>query len=290
MASSMTGKTVVITGASSGIGYGAAAVLLANGAAVIGVGRDRERCDLAQAKLLSNQPDGKIKFLVADLASQKWVRHLAQEIQHEIQASSSNRLDVLVNNAGLYSSKFILTEDGIELTFAVNHLAHFLLTQELLPLLLQAPIGRVVTVSSNSHTKGCINFKRINKPIIYVGLRAYEMTKLANVLFTLELRRRLGGSNMQAFAVDPGLVNTEIGMKQTGGLSYWFWNQRRTKGVGIEKPAQTILYLCAEESVQDNHEMYWRDCKPKEPSQRAKNIEKARKLWEFSEQLCKMCI
>jgi retinol dehydrogenase-12 len=287
MATSMAGKTVVVTGASSGIGYGAVEALLAAGATVIGVGRDRARCDLAQAKLLSNHPHRKIKFLIADLASQKQIRHLADEIRREIKASNSNWLDALVNNAGLYSARFILTEDGIEQTFAVNHMAPFLLTQELLPFLLQAPVGRVLTVSSNSHYKAWINFKRINKPILYVGIRAYEMTKLANVLFTQELRHRLMGSNVRAFAVDPGLVNTEIGMKKTSGFSYWFWNKRRAKGVGIEIPAKTILYLCADESVQDSDKVYWRDCKPKEPSQGAKNVEKARELWEFSTQLCR---
>jgi NAD(P)-dependent dehydrogenase (short-subunit alcohol dehydrogenase family) len=286
MATSMVGKTVVVTGATSGIGYGAVEALLATGATVIGVGRNIERCDIAQAKLLSNHPHRKIKYLIADLASQKQIHHLADEIRHEIKASNSNWLDGLVNNAGFYSAKFILTEDGIELTFAVNHMAPFLLTQELLPLLLQAPVCRVLTVSSSSHYKAWINFKRINKPIIYIGIRAYEMTKLANVLFTQELRHRLTGSNVRAFAVDPGLVNTEIGMKGTGGFSYWFWNERRTKGVGIEIPAKTILYLCTDESVQDSNEMYWRDCRPKEPSQRAKDVEKARKLWEFSAQLC----
>ena len=208
----LTGKYVVVTGASSGIGWQAALDFARAGARVIGVGRSRERCENARERILHACPQAKISFLVADLSSQAQVRRLAGEILAILEEEHEGKLDVLVNNAGLSSQKRILTEDGIEQTFAVNHLAVMLLTYLLLPALKKTPGSRVLTVSSNSHYSTWFDPKIEKKPLFYFGLWAYKVSKLSNVLFTQRFNRMMGGTP-QAFAVDPGLVNTDIGLK-----------------------------------------------------------------------------
>lgn len=279
-------KSVAVTGATSGIGLGAALAFAETGVLLIGVGRDQQRCDQIEAEIQNRFPNATVKYLVANLALQAQVRQLSQTVRSVLQDLGVNHLDALVNNAGIYSSEYILTDDGIELTLAVNHLAPFILTAKLLPLLSCAEHGRVVTVSSNSHYNTRINFKRINKPLIYIGIWAYKVSKLANILFSVEFNRRYQNTNMRAFAVDPGLVNTEIGMKATKGITYRFWDTWRRKGYSIDVPAKTIQFLCIEDSVQDLDDVYWRDCHPKKPSRLALDGIISRKLWMVSNELC----
>jgi NAD(P)-dependent dehydrogenase (short-subunit alcohol dehydrogenase family) len=131
-----------------------------------------------------------------------------------------------------------------------------------------------------------LNLRRLNKPLFYFGLQAYRVSKLANVLFTYELNRRLKDTSVRAFAVDPGLVNTEIGMKQTSGLTYFVWNDRRRKGTQPEVPAKTIAFLSREKSLQDEKHYYWRDCRPKQPSRQAQREDLAKDLWEVTAKMC----
>ncbi len=288
MAEDLRGKTVVITGATSGIGRQAALEFAGRGAFVIGAGRSPERCRKTEQALREAYPAARVRCLVADLAVQSQVRALAGEIRQEIEQAGRQALDILVNNAGLYNSRYTLTPDGIEATFAVNHLAPFLLTHELLPLIRRSPAGRVLTISSNSHYHTWLDLRRVERPRFYFGLWAYKVSKLANVLFSAELDRRLSGSGGQggraaprAFAVDPGLVRTEIGLKGTDFLSRLVWRMRAKSGVDARVPVQTILLL-AGEAVQDSPDVYWYDSRPKAPNPRALDKDLARRLWEKS--------
>jgi len=279
-------KIAVVTGATSGIGFAAANALAAHGASIIGIGRDSERCRQAAASIQALQPHAVIRFLTADLSLQSQVRKVAEEIRLEIGRLGAPALDILVNNAGTYSWKYQQTGEGIELTLAVNHLAPFLLTHEMLPLLHAASSARVITVSSGSHYRTTLNLERLNRPLIYNGLWAYKVSKLANILFTKELNRRMSGSSIRGFAVDPGLVNTGIGHKGTDWLSSLVWQFRRSAGVQPEVPARTILFLAGNPTVQNSPDIYWYDCQPKIPSGQAQDGETARKLWEISCQMC----
>ena len=282
----LEGKIIVVTGATAGIGYAAARALVERGAWVIGVGRMPEKGRAAQQAILAEAPEGRLVFCSADLASQRQVRQLAADVAEQAGAWGG-KIDALVNNAGTVSEWYTATEDGYELQFAVNHLAPFLLTYELLPLLRAAPAGRVITVSSGSHRNMRIHWADVMYRRHYNILLAYKQSKLANVLFTYEFNRRLGkDSNLRAYAVDPGLVNTEIGMKGTGGLVSWFWKRRSAGGVTPEKAAATVVYLAAEPQLVDTPVAYWKDCRPLQPSPYARSEAEAARLWAFSEQLC----
>ncbi len=279
-------KAVVVTGATSGIGYQAALEFAVHGAFVIGVGRNKERCAQAETNIRAAYPEAQVCFLLADLSLQSQVRRLAGEILQELQRAGFQSLDVLVNNAGLYSGKYVLTPDGVELTLAVNHIAPFLLTHELLPPLTAASAGRVLTVSSGSHYGAALDIQRLNHPPLYFGLWAYGTSKLANVLFTRELNRRAARTPLRAFAVDPGLVNTQIGSKGAGFLTGLVWKLRSSSGVSPEVPVRTILFLAGDPSVQDSREIYWYDCRSKLPSRQAQREDLARELWRASCQMC----
>jgi retinol dehydrogenase 12 len=282
----LAGKTAVVTGATSGIGLAAATLLALHGARIIGVGRSLQRSQDAEAAIRVACPEAQISFLMADLSSQAEVRQLALNIQAEINHFGLSCLDILVNNAGTYSQKKILTEDGIEKTFATNHLAPFLLTHELLPLLQKSSAGRVITVSSDSHYNMSIDPATIHNPGNYIGLLAYAKSKLANVLFTTEFNRRNIGSPVHAFAVDPGLVKTDIAGKDQPAFSKFVWKVRSSAGVEPALPARTILYLAAEPSIQSSQEYYWYDQRPKQASRQAERIDLAGDLWETSTRLC----
>lgn len=284
----LSGKTAVITGATSGIGLAAAVNLAGAGVAIIGVGRSLERCENAREIILKIHPDATVQYLIADLSEQEQVRTLAKNVANVLGDWKTDHLDLLVNDAGTYSGKYRLTKDGAEYTLAVNHFAGFLLTHELLPKLALAPDARILTVSSGSHYHTTMNVKRINRPIIYFGLWAYKVSKLANVLFTNEFNRRFAGTNMTAFAIDPGLVNTEIAFKNTDLLTRFVWRYRRKLGTAPEVPATTILHVADMPISKELRDFYWRDSAPKTPSSAALNEETAKKLWEKSNQVCKI--
>lgn len=279
-------KSVVITGASSGIGWQTTLEFCRRGASVVAVGRNAERCEQAQQRILAEVPDAKVHYLLADLSRQNEVRRLAKEIQTVLKEQGFNGLDIFVNNAGTFMDKLVLTEDGVETTIAVNHLAPFLLTHLLLPELNAHPDSRVITVSSGSHYRTWLNPARLRKPVIFNSLWAYKVSKLANVLFSQELNRRQAGHAPHAFAIDPGLVNTEIGFKGTGALASFIWKQRQKSGVSPILPASTILYVAGNAAAPKSGEVYWYLLAPMQPSGPARDAELARKLWLESERLC----
>lgn len=280
-------KIIVITGATSGIGLATALELAGSGARIIAVGRSEQRCKEAAGIVGEKHPGAKVAFLAADLSSQKQIRELAKKIRQLDMVREKGRVDVLINNAGAFTSWYVSTNEGFELQWAVNHLAPFLLTNELLPLLKAAPAGRVITVSSGSHYRTRIHWKDVQLRRHYGCLKAYKQSKLANVLFTRELNRRLGpGSTVRAYAVDPGLVNTEMGLKGTTGIARFVWEKRRKKGVRPETAAASIAFMAVEPSIQAAEDIYWKNCRPLKPSRYSHREDAALRLWELSEKMC----
>lgn len=279
-------KSILVTGATSGIGCQVALDLVREGAFVIGVGRDPSRCEHAHNSIRHICPGAQIEYLVADLASRKQVRVLAEQAVVLLSEHGYDHLDVLVNNAGLYSSSRRMTGEGVELTFAINHLAPFLLTHLLLPALSRSLDGRVLTVSSNSHYHARVDPAHVHDPRIYIGLWTYGVSKLCNVLFSAEFNRRSAPSNLHAWAVDPGLVNTDIALKDGGVLSSLVWRVRQQQGTSPEVPSRTILHLASAPLDQVSGDLYWKDSQPQPPSRTALNPDLARRLWQESCRLC----
>jgi NAD(P)-dependent dehydrogenase (short-subunit alcohol dehydrogenase family) len=287
MDTTLSDKTFVVTGATSGIGLEVARQLIDLGAAVIGVGRSPERCRAAESALRAGRPTAQATFVAADLSLQSEVRRAAAEARRVLDGDGRTGLDGLVNNAGVFTFWLALTAEGFETQWAVNHLASFLLTNALLPLLQAALAARVVTVSSGSHTGARLNWDDLQLLRRYNGLRAYERTKLANVMFTAELNRRLGpGSSVRAFAADPGLVKTDIGLKGTPALVRWVWAARRSGGISAAESAAGIVALLAGPGLEDTGQVYWKHGRPRSPSRRALDPQEAERLWEVSARMC----
>ena len=288
MDGSLQDKTYVITGATSGIGLAVAQALARRGASVIGVGRDANRCRRSQADLAAlAAPGAQIGYLEADLSLQAEVRRLAAGINETLRLWKRGCLDGLINNAATVPFWQTLTREGFDMQWAVNHLAPFLLTMELLPLLRESPMARVVTVSSGSHRGARLDWEDVQLLRHYSPLKAYGRTKLGNVLFTAEFNRRFASCpNLRAFAADPGLVNTQLGLKSNSWLARWAWDVRRRGGGSPEKAAEGIVYLATEPSIQNAAEVYWKNCKPTDPDALALNPQAARQLWELSAQMC----
>ena len=277
-------KTCIVTGATSGIGYETARILAAAGARIVGVGRDPARCASAEARIQEETGSSRVRFLPADLSAQAAVKGLAERI-----AAENARVDILVNNAGIYASRHRESMDGVELQFAVNYLCGFLLTRELLPLLEAAPASRVINVSSGSHFAGRINWKDVGMRRGYFGLKAYDQSKLALVLFTYELARRLGsGSTISTYAVDPGLVKTDIASKGGGFIVKLVWRMRTRNGKSPREAAESIAWLAASPEASGRTGQYWKEGSPLASSGASYSPEDARRLWQLSEKLCGM--
>ena len=281
-------KVIVITGATSGIGLATVKELAARGAYIIAAGRSEERCTKAEEEILKLYPQARVNYLASDLSSLKGVSKLAEMVRKKLKEDGLDYIDVLVNNAGTVSSWYVSTVDGFELQFAVNHLGPFRLTYELLPLLENSSEGTVICVSSGSHYRTRIHWKDVLLRKHYNCLLAYKQSKLANVVFITELGRRLliSGSNINAYAVDPGLVNTDIGLKGTGGIVKKVWKMRSGKGTSVEQPARSIAYLVSGPSAGQKCEVYWKDCTPLKPSRYSQLEDVGSRLWELSERMC----
>lgn len=280
-------KAIVVTGATSGIGLGAASVLARSGALVIGVGRSEANIQQATEMIMQANPEAHLQFFLAELSSQHRVHMLGLQIQKYLQTTTDGKLHALINNAGTVANRFTATEDGYELQFAVNHLASFHLTHLLLPQLCKAPESRVVTVSSNSHRRMRIHWQDVMFRRNYNTLLAYKQSKLANVLFTYEFNRRFGeNGTAHAYAADPGLVNTDIGLKGTYGLVRWIWQRRSRGGADPDVIGQEVAWLAASPEVNTRESAYWKHGTPIQPSRYARREREARQLWELSEKLC----
>lgn len=276
----MEGKTVLITGGNAGIGYATAVGLAEKGARTIIVTRNERKGEKAVKEIKEESGSDKVSFLTADLSSQKEVRALASAFKERY-----DKLDVLINNAGAFFSEFKLTGDGIERQWAINHLAPFLLTNLLLDTLKKSAPARIVNVSSRAHYRGEIHFDDLNLSKNYRGYpTAYAQSKLANVLFTYELDRRLQGTDVTANCLHPGVVKTSIAQKNSSGISSFIWGLFKPFMVTPEEGAKTSIYLASSPEVEGVSGKYFDNCKPKKSSKLSHDIELAKKLWEVSEE------
>jgi NAD(P)-dependent dehydrogenase (short-subunit alcohol dehydrogenase family) len=279
---SMQGKTCLVTGATAGIGYVTARELTRAGGRVLIVARNAEKGAEAARRIAEETGSGGVEALAADLSSQAEVRSLAREVKGRV-----DRLDVLINNAGVILLDRRESVDGIEATFAVNHLAYFLLTNLLLDLLKASSPSRVVNVASAAHRGGKIHFDDIGGREHYSGWRAYQQSKLANILFTRELARALTGTGVTANAVHPGYVNSQI-FREEGLRGLALRLAASLFAISPERGAETTLYLATSPDVQGESGEYYVRCKPASVSREARNDADARRLWQFSEDLSGM--
>jgi retinol dehydrogenase 14 len=275
----MTGRAVLVTGGSGGIGRATALGLAAMGADVAIVGRDRERTEAA-AREIREAGGGHLDAFVADMSSQAEVRRLADEV-----LGTLPRIDVLVNNVGGYWDTRHVTADGLERTFALNHLAPFLLTNLLLERLRESAPARVVTVSSGAHTMGRIDFDDLGGERSYSGMRAYSQSKLANLLFTYELARRLGASEVTANALHPGMVRTGFGAEDAGTLQRLFTPLMRPFMKSPTQGAATSIHLASSPELQGVTGCYFAGGKRRRSSKRSYDQATAEWLWQVSAEL-----
>lgn len=271
----------MITGASSGIGRAAALALARMGASVVLVCRDRGRGETAAAEIRTRSGNPDVTLMLADLSSQAQIRRLAGEFR-----ASGRPLHVLLNNAGVIMVRRVETEDGIETTFAVNHLAYFLLTTLLLDRLVASAPARIVNVASDAHhwAGGGLDFDDLGNAKRFAIAWAYGRSKLANILFTRELARRLAGTGVTANCLHPGFVGSNFATNN-GWISKAVMTIARPLARTPEKGAETAVYLCASPAVAETSGQYFFDGQPKWPKRYAQSDEAARRLWEESERL-----
>lgn len=265
----MKSSVVVITGSTDGIGRQAALELAATGATIVVHGRDRARGQKAVSEIRSATGNEHVDLLIADLSSLRQVRGLANEILVRY-----HRIDVLINNAGVYMKTRVLTEDGAELTFAVNHLAPFLLTNLLLERLKKSSPARIITVSSVAHMRGTLDFDNLQGEKTFGAYEAYSRSKLANVLFTYELARRLEGTGVTANCLHPGVIATKL---LRAGFSF--------SGAPVENGASTIVYLATSPEVEKVSGGYFENRRAVSSSRLTHNEDCQKRLWEVSEGL-----
>lgn len=279
----MKGKTVLITGANQGIGKATAIALAREGAGVVIVARNAEKGRAALAEIAAAAKAGgapEPELVVADLSSQEQVRRVAAEVKARHQ-----RLDVLVNNAGVYVPERHVTVDGIEETFALNHLGYFLLTRELLDLLKHSAPARIVNVSSEAHRGAKMQWDDLQLSAHrYRGFKAYGQSKLANVLFTYELARRLEGTGVTANALHPGVIGSGFGQTYGGALSVLV-KIARPFMLTPEEGARTSVYLASSPEVEGVTGKYFSKCKPVRSNAISYDEASQRKLWALSEQM-----
>jgi NAD(P)-dependent dehydrogenase (short-subunit alcohol dehydrogenase family) len=277
MSTEMQGKICLVTGATLGIGKETALGLARKGAHVVIVGRDEARTRETAAWVAKESGNAQVDFLVADLSSQAEVRRVAAAF-----VGIYPRLDVLINNAGAIFMKRELTVDGVERTWALNHLAEFLLTQLLLDKLAASAPARIVNVSSDAHTAGAIAFDNLQGERKYGGMRAYAQSKLANILFTFALARRLAGKGVTANCLHPGVVSTGFG-HNTPGLVNTVLNLARPFLLTAEKGAATSIYLASSPEVANVSGKYFVRCRPTASSKQSTDVALQERLWELSE-------
>ncbi len=280
----MQGKTVVVTGANSGIGFETAATLAGMGARVVVTARNADKGREAAAAIGARAGrDGAAQLVVFDLGDLASVRRGADEILDQVP-----RLDVLVNNAGVVLTERTETVDGYEATFAVNHLGPFLLTNLLLDRLRASTPARVVTVASAAHgaARRGMRFDDLQSEHHYRGMGVYGRSKLANILFTLELARRLEGTGVTANSLHPGTVRTGYGADgDARGFLAFGIKVARPFFLSPAKGARTSVFLASSPEVAGVSGQYFVKCRPTQPRRWARDTEAARRLWQVSEQL-----
>jgi retinol dehydrogenase-12 len=273
-------RVCLLTGATLGIGRAAAEALAPTGMELVLVARDRARLEALAAELQRKSPGAKVGVLAGDLSRMSEVRRIAREFR-----ARHDRLHVLLNNAGALFARRELTSEGLERTLALNHLAYFVLTEELLPLLKSSAPARIVNVSSDAHLRTRIEFDDLMSARRYRPFAVYGRTKLMNILFTRELARRLAGTGITVNAMHPGFVRTGFGHNNEGLLGTLVkWGQAAFARTP-EHGARTLVYLATSPQVEGVTGKYFFDERERRTSPEAQDMEAARRLWEVTVRL-----
>jgi NAD(P)-dependent dehydrogenase (short-subunit alcohol dehydrogenase family) len=276
---SMKGKTVLVTGGTNGIGLVTARELARMGAQVTIVSRNAEKCAVV-AEALKTETGNPVEFIAGDLSTLAGITQAAVGFKQR-----NTRLHALVNNAGGFFNKRFVTPDGFEMTFALNHLNYFMLTNLLLDVLKASAPARVVNVASGIHMGASLDFENLQGEKRYTGFRAYGQSKLANVLFTYELARRLEGSGVTVNALQPGYVDTGLSLNNGFFFRVFAKLSARLFGRKPEEGARTSIYLASSLEVEGVTGKYFADCQPVESSPLSYDKELAKKLWQVSLEL-----
>ena len=272
----MNGKVVVVTGGTSGIGQVAAEALARRGARIVLVARDPIRAEQALIRLRQAGPEAAHTVHLADLSKMAAVRRVGADI-----AAFEPRIDVLVNNAGAMFSARQLTAEGLERTFATNHMSYFLLTEMLLPSLRAAGAARIVSTASDAHRGARLDLDDLQSEKSYSGFRVYSNSKLLNILWTRELARRLEGTGVVANCLHPGFVATRFG-DQSGGFLQLLMPIAKLFAINPEQGAETIVHLASSDEGGTVSGAYWVQSKQAEPTKAAQDDDSAARLWEES--------
>lgn len=273
--------TVIVTGATSGIGLAVARVLLKRGYRVLGVGRCEKNCKTAESELEKEYPGANVRYYYGDLMQQREVKRLSEALRRDIDGHREGKLYALINNAGCARSWYATTEEGYEQQFALNHLAGFLLAHYMLPCLKKGR-GLIAMTGSGSHRHMKVRWDDIMFEKRYHPLLAYKQSKLCNLLFAVALNKRFSNDGIRAYVVDPGLVKTDIGFKDTGRLVRFVWSMRRRRGAMPQVPAKTYAFLLDAEPPEGG--LYYRQCRRAGYSRRVTEKD-ADRLFELSEHL-----
>ena len=278
----LQGKVILLTGATEGIGRAAAGQFAARGASLTIVGRNAEKTARVLAELKAESSNEQLASIVADLSQMSEVRRVAKEFR-----ARHERLDVLANNAGAVFTSRQVSADGLEMTFALNHVGYFLLTSLLLDLLQKTPGARVVSTSSGAHMMGKIDFDDIaRREKGFSGWGVYGSSKLANILFTRELARRLKDSGATANCLHPGFVQTRFALNNQGLMASAVKLTAALFARSPEKGAETLVWLATSPEAANVSGEYFHDRKVARTAALARDDALAAKLWEFSEKLC----
>jgi len=273
--------TVIVTGATSGIGLAVTRALLKRGYRVLGVGRCEKNCKTAESELEKEYPGANVRYYYGDLMQQREVKRLSEALRRDIDGHREGKLYALINNAGCARSWYATTEEGYEQQFALNHLAGFLLAHYMLPCLKKGR-GLIAMTGSGSHRHMKVRWDDIMFEKRYHPLLAYKQSKLCNLLFAVALNKRFSNDGIRAYVVDPGLVKTDIGFKDTGRLVRFVWSMRRRRGAMPQVPAKTYAFLLDAEPPEGG--LYYRQCRRAGYSRRVTEKD-ADRLFELSEHL-----
>jgi NAD(P)-dependent dehydrogenase (short-subunit alcohol dehydrogenase family) len=277
----MVGKICMVTGATSGIGKVTARALAEQGATVIVVGRDPARSDATVREIRQQTGNSRVDPMLADLSSMQQVRDLAAQFKRE-----HDRLHVLVNNAGAIFMMRRRSADGLEMTFALNHLGYFLLTNLLLDVITASAPARIVNVASAVHGGARLNFDNLqHRGFFFNGYGVYGQSKLMNLLFTYELARRLDGRGVTVNALHPGLVRSRFFTNNWGVLGKAIWRVVGLAAISPERGAQTSIYLASSPEVEGVTGQYFARCRPVRSSRESYDQEAQRRLWQVSAEL-----
>jgi NAD(P)-dependent dehydrogenase (short-subunit alcohol dehydrogenase family) len=279
METNLKGRTILVTGGTNGLGLVTARELARLGGQVTILSRNAEKC-AAAAEQIKAETGNPVEFIAADLSSLAGIMQAASDFKQR-----HTRLHVLVNNAGAFFARRQLTVDGLEMTFALNHLSYFLLTNLVLDLLKASAPARAVNVSSGAHMEAKLDFDNLQGEKRYRAMQAYGQSKLANVLFTYELSRRLAGTGVTANALHPGFVATGFARNNGALFNVGAWLVGRLMGRRPEKGAETSIYLASAPEVEGVSGKYFYDCKPIRSSELSYDQTLAEKLWQVSLEL-----